>query len=68
VNDDNFNMGLRKYLKQVGVTSQRAIEQAVQEGIASGRLTGGETLKARMVLTIDGLEMTHVVEGEIPLE
>lgn len=68
MNDDTFNMSMRKFLKQVGVTSQRAIEQAVQDGIASGRLKGTETLKARVVLTLDGAGTEHVVEGDIELE
>ncbi len=67
MNDDVFNMELRKFLKQVGVTSQRAIEQAVQQGMAGGRLNGTETLKARMVLTIDGLDLRHEVTDDIKL-
>lgn len=62
MDDDVFNMSMRKYLKQVGVTSQQAIERHVREhGDASGRL------KVRTVLTIDGHDMEHVVEGEIDL-
>lgn len=67
MNDDVFNMELRKFLKQVGVTSQRAIEQAVQQGLAGGKLSGTETLKARMVLTIDGLDLRHEVTDDIKL-
>ncbi|WP_119677877.1 DUF6494 family protein [Indioceanicola profundi] len=68
MNDDTFNMSLRKFLKQVGVTSQRAIEQAVQEGVATGQLKGNEVLKARVVLTLEGAGAPHVVEGDITLE
>lgn len=60
--DDDFNMSLRKFLKQVGVTSQQAIEEAVR---AAGADAAGKPLSARMVLTIDGLNLTHVVEGTI---
>lgn len=67
MNDDVFNMELRKFLKQVGVTSQRAVEQAVQQAIAEGRLTGTETLRARTILTIEGLDLQHEVTGEIKL-
>lgn len=67
MNDDVFNMELRKFLKQVGVTSQRAIEQAVQQGIADGRIGGTEALKARMVLTIEGLDLRHEVTDDIKL-
>lgn len=60
--DDDFNMSLRKFLKQVGVTSQQAIEEAVR---GAGPAAQGKALKARMVLTIDGIELNHVVEGTI---
>lgn len=68
MNQDVFNIELRKFLKQVGVTSQRAIEQAVSQAITEGRLTGSETLKARMVLTVEGVGLTHEVVDEIALE
>ena len=60
--DDEFNMSLRKFLKQVGVTSQQAIESAVRD---AGPAVAGKTLNARMVLTIDGIDLTHTVEGKI---
>ncbi len=63
MNNDNFNMSLRKFLKQVGVTSQQVIENHVRDN----GLTGGE-LKARMVLTIDGTDFVHEVEGAIDLD
>ena len=51
MNEDVLNNSIRKFLKTVGVTSQREIEKAVRQGIASGRLKGQETLQAKMVLT-----------------
>lgn len=66
--EETFNMSVRKLLKKVGVTAQREIERAVDEGIESGRLQGNETLKARVHLHIDGLDLDHTIEGEIPLE
>lgn len=60
--DDEFNMSLRKFLKQVGVTSQQAIEAAVRE---AGPSLAGKPLTARMVLTIDAVGLCHVVEGKI---
>lgn len=60
--DDEFNMSMRKFLKQVGVTSQQAIEAAMRD---AGPAVSGKTLTAKMVLTIEGLDMTHVVEGRI---
>lgn len=68
MNDDVFNMELRKFLKQVGVTSQRAIEQAVQKAIAEGRLTGTETLRAKVVLTLEPVGAVHEVTDTIALE
>ncbi|MEL6479683.1 MAG: DUF6494 family protein [Pseudomonadota bacterium] len=59
--DDAFNMSMRKFLKQVGVTSQQKIEEAVRGSGASG------SVKARAVITLDGMDMEHVVEGEIDL-
>lgn len=68
MNDDVFNMELRKFLKQVGVTSQRAIEQAVQKAVAEGRLTGTETLRAKVVLTLEPVGAVHEVTDTIALE
>ena len=61
MSDDSFNMSMRKFLKQVGVTSQQAIEAAMRE---KGD-TSGQTFTAKMVLTIDGLALEHVVTGHI---
>lgn len=58
--DDAVNMSMRKFLKQVGVTSQQEIEAAVR---AAGGLS--KPVRARMVLTIDELGLTHTVEGDI---
>ncbi|MBA5776618.1 hypothetical protein H2509_05705 [Stappia sp. F7233] len=63
MNEENFNMSMRKFLKQVGVTSQQAIERQVREtGMESGKLN------VRMKLTIDGQDFEHVVEGVIDLD
>ena len=60
--EDRFNMSMRKFLKQVGVTSQQEIERVVREThLASGML------KVRAVLTAEGTDLNHVVEGEIEL-
>ena len=67
MNEDTFNIELRKFLKKVGVTSQREIEQAVREGLESGKLTGEETLKASVTLRIEGLDVEHKIEGAISL-
>ena len=62
--DEEFNMSLRKFLKQVGVTSQQEIEAAVRDARTAGKLPAGG-LKARAVVTIEGLDLSHVVEGTI---
>ncbi len=67
MNDEIFNLQLRKFLKKVGVGSQSAIENAVRDALASGRISGNEVLKARMVLTIEEIGLKHEVEGEIAL-
>ncbi|MEE8123223.1 MAG: DUF6494 family protein [Alphaproteobacteria bacterium] len=67
MNEDVFNMEVRKFLKKVGVTAQREIEKAVRDAIAAGKLGGSESVKARMTLTIEGLELSHEVDGEIAL-
>ena len=58
---DEFNMSMRKFLKQVGVTSQQAIEEGLR---AKGAKTG-ETFEAKVTLTVDGLDIEHVVTGTI---
>ncbi|PST20675.1 hypothetical protein C7U60_15915 [Mesorhizobium plurifarium] len=62
MSEDAFNMSIRKFLKEVGVTSQRKIEETVRKG-----QVGGEKLKVRMTLTADGTSLEHVVTGEIEL-
>lgn len=58
---DDFNMSIRKFLKQVGVTSQQAIEEALRKaGDTSAR-----SFEAKVVLTIDGLDVVHTVTGTI---
>jgi len=67
MNEDVFNTSLRRFLKKVGITSQREIEKAVRDAIAGGHLTGNEKLPARMVLTIGGISLTYEVTDEIEL-
>lgn len=68
MNEDTFNMSIRKFLKKVGVTSQREIEHAVQEALASGKIGGDAKLKARVLLSIDGVGLEVPIEGDIELE
>jgi hypothetical protein len=68
MNEDAFNVSLRKFLKKVGITSQREIEQAVRAALADGRLKGNEALPARMMLTIEGAGLAVEIEGAVELE
>ncbi|HEX9835864.1 MAG TPA: DUF6494 family protein [Alphaproteobacteria bacterium] len=68
MDEDAFNMSIRKFLKTVGVTSQREIESAVRFALADGRLTGKERLKVEARVTIAGVGLDTVVEGEIALD
>lgn len=61
MDEDRFNMSLRKFLKQVGVTSQQQIEKLVRD---SGSAESGN-IKVKMVLTAEGTDLNHTVEGEI---
>ena len=67
MDEQRFNMSMRKFLKVVGVTSQQEIEKAVRAAVADGKLKGNETLKAEMVLTIGQVSLRHKVDGEIEL-
>jgi hypothetical protein len=67
MNEDVFNTSLRGFLKRVGITSQREIEKAVRDAVASGRLKGHEKLPAKMVLTVGGVSLTHEINDEIEL-
>jgi uncharacterized protein DUF6494 len=67
MDEDAFNMSIRKYLKKLGVTSQREIEAGVREQLAAGALQGSESLPVRATVTVDGLPEPIVVEGTIAL-
>jgi hypothetical protein len=67
VDEDVFNMSVRKFLKTLGVTAQREIELAVREQLERGELQGGETLDATATVTVAGLSRDVVVTGKIAL-
>jgi hypothetical protein len=67
MNEDRFNMDIRKFLKVVGVTSQREIENAVRAALAKGNLKESALLKPRITLSIPELGFEHIVDGEIGL-
>ena len=67
MDEERFNISLRKLLKQFGVTAQREVEKAVYAALESGKLTGREALNARVTMAVEGLASDIVVEGRIEL-
>jgi hypothetical protein len=68
MNEETFNMSIRKFLKMVGIRSQREIEQAVANARAQGRIAGNESFPAQVTLRIEGLGLEVTLDGEIDLE
>ena len=68
MNEDTFNMEIRKFLKKVGVTSQREIEHTVLKAIEEGNLNGSETLEVKMTLEAPSIGLSHCIEGKISME
>ena len=68
MDQETFNLSIRKFLKTVGVSSQREVEQAVARAIADGTISGDETLAATMTLQVAGLRLELKFDGEIKLQ
>lgn len=68
MNEDDFNMEIRRFLKRVGITSQREIYNAVSKAIETGRLSGAETLPVKVKLEMPALELALEIDGNIALE
>ena len=68
MNEDTFNLQIRKFLKKVGITSQREIEKAVRAAIAEGRIAGDEKLDARVTLSLPALGLDVSIDDDIALE
>jgi hypothetical protein len=68
MNEDVLNTSMRKFLKTVGVTSQREIEKAIRDAVTSGQIKGNEALKAKMVLTIGEVDLDYTIDSTIELE
>ena len=68
MDQETFNLSIRKFLKTVGVNSQREVEQAVASAIAAGTIAGGETFAATMTLQIAALRLEVKFDGEISLQ
>lgn len=68
MNEEALNVSVRKFLKKVGITSQREIEQAVRAAVSGGKLKGNEALPAKVALTVEGINLSVEIEGAIELE
>lgn len=68
MDEERFNMSLRKFLKKVGVTSQRELEAAVREAVRNGTLAGNETLEVKVTVELEGHDAPWVIEGDLNLE
>ncbi len=68
MDEETLTLGIRKFLKTVGVGSQRAIEQAVAQALSNGRISGSETLAATMTLKIDALDLELSFDERLPLD
>jgi hypothetical protein len=67
MDEEKFNSTVRKFLKEVGVTSQREIEKAVRGALSTGSLRDGATIDAKMTLTVDAIGVSHQIVGHIEL-
>lgn len=68
MNEETMNLSIRKFLKVVGINSQREIELAVRKALEEGRIEGNETFPASVTLNAPDLNLSFKVEGEIRLE
>ncbi len=68
MDEETFNLSIRKFLKMVGVNSQREIEQAVARAIAAGAIAGTESFPAKVTLEVAGLKLNVNFDGEIRLQ
>ena len=68
MNEDVVNMEIRKFLKQVGITSQREIEKALQVAIEAGKLSGNEQVAVSIKLEMPGIGLVHTLNDSISLE
>ena len=68
MHEETFNLSIRKFLKIVGINSQREIEQAVRKALEEGRIKGDETFPATVTLDVAGLNLSFKINGEIKLQ
>lgn len=65
MDEEVFNMEIRKFLKKVGVTAQREIERAVRDAAARGQLASGTPMPAKALITIGGIDLSFEIAGEL---
>lgn len=68
MNEEAFNLSMRKFLKMVGVSSQNEIEKAVAKALADKTIVGTETLPATMTLEIAEIKLKVTFNGQIHLQ
>ena len=68
MNEEKLNIATRKFLKNVGVNSQRIIETSIREAVCSGKFKQSENIKVKVNLSIEKLDLTEVIEGTIEVE
>ena len=68
MNEETFNLQIRKFLKKVGVTSQREIEKAVRDAVAAGTLAGNEKIRASVTLKLPELGVELDIDDHIALD
>ena len=68
MNEESFNMNLRKFLKKLGITAQREIERTISDAMESGQLKGHEILSANARITLEGTTLDLNIDGQIALE
>jgi len=67
MDEDVFNMSVRKFLKKVGITAQREIESAVRDALAAGNISDDTPLKATVALTVEGVGLSVKIDGDVEL-
>ena len=68
MNEDNLNMEIRKFLKKVGITSQRIIENHIYEADKNGTIKAGDEIELKMTLSIENFKSSNIIDGKIMIE
>lgn len=68
MNEDTLNLEIRKFLKHVGITSQREVEYAVLKAVEAGKLDSSEAISVKMTLEVPAIGISHCIDGKIALE